>query len=262
MRPGPPPGAPAGPPGLRGGATDGGDGVDLRFVARLTPWLRSLRHYFRLEVDGLEHVPLTGPAILAANHTGWLGLDYALTALCVHDATGRLVRGMVHPAWFATSASAEFARRVGLHQVTKEAMAQQVRHGHLVMVFPEGERGAFRPGAAYRLEPFARGFVRVAMATQAPVVPVCVVGGEEANPVGRRITSYEDLLGMGLPVPKNLVPRPVKWRIRFLPPVEFTGFTEADAADAARVHAVARDVQERVQAGVLALVGERGHPYL
>lgn len=240
------------------------EGPDLAFVERLAPFFRTLRSYTRLQVAGLDHVPEKGPAILAANHTGWLGLDYALTALSVYDGLGRLPRGMAHAAWFKAPATRSFARKAGLFEVTKDAMRDQLAKGELVMLFPEGEKGAFRPGSDYALEPFARGFVRVAMATQVPVIPVAILGGEESNPIGARIESYEDLLNIkgGLPIPRNLLPKPVKWRIKFLAPIPFAGCTETDAADADRVHATADDVRTRIQRELRKMKVERGHPYL
>ncbi|HLF16443.1 MAG TPA: lysophospholipid acyltransferase family protein [Candidatus Thermoplasmatota archaeon] len=239
------------------------DGLDPAFLEKVAPVFRALRAYSRLQVDGLANVP-AGPALLACNHTGWLGLDYAFTALSVYDGLGRMPRGMAHEAWFKMPAAGSFARRVGLFKVTKDAMRDQLREGHLVMIFPEGEKGAFRPESGYTLDPFARGFVRVAMATQAPVVPVAILGGEEANPVGRRIESYEELLNLkgGLPIPKNILPKPVKWRIRFLPPLPFSGCSEADAVDHDRVHALAEKVRSLVQAELRTMKVERGHPYL
>lgn len=241
-----------------------GDGPDVEFLERLAPGFRALRNYTRLKVDGLDHVPDKGPAILACNHTGWLGLDYALTALSVYDAYERIPRGMAHEAWFKVPKARDFAKRVGLFQVTKHAMREQLEAGNLVMIFPEGERGAFRPGSDYTLEDFARGFVRVAMATQVPVVPVAILGGEESNPVGRRVESYEELLKMkgGLPIPKNLIPKPVKWRIRFLPPMDYSEYSEDDAGDAELVHGLARKTRDRVQRELRKLQVERGNPWI
>lgn len=235
---------------------------DLAFVAKLAPWLGALKGYTRLQTSGLEHIPKTGPAILAANHTGWLGLDYALTVYSVYEATGRIPRGLVHDAWFQNPATAQFARKVGLTQVSKDAMAHALEDGHLVMVFPEGEKGAFRPASDYMVEEFARGFVRVALQTGAPVIPVAVLGGEEANPVGSRIESYQDLLKMGIPLPKNVFPKPVKWRIRFLPPVSFGTLGPGDVKDSAAMHEVAEQVRAKIQAELRTLKTERGHPYL
>ena len=242
-------------------ATKPTDGFDPDVIAKLLPVLRALRGYTRLKADGFEHIP-KGPAILAANHTGWLGLDYALTALVLHDEVGRTPRGMAHTAWFSNPVTAKFARQVGLNKVSKDAIAQQLGQGHLVMVFPEGEKGAFRAASGYEVLEFARGFVRVAMANQVPVVPVAVLGGEEANPVDRTIQGYEEMLKLSLPVVRNILPKPVKWRIRFLPPLDFSEFTAEDADDAARVHKVAGDVRARVQKALRQLQKERGHPYL
>jgi 1-acyl-sn-glycerol-3-phosphate acyltransferase len=237
------------------------DGLDENVIARLLPVLRALRGYTRLKADGLEHLP-KGPAILAANHTGWLGLDYALTALVVHDEAGRTPRGMAHNAWFSNPVTARFAHQVGLSKVSKDAMAQQLRLGHLVMVFPEGEKGAFRAASGYEVLEFARGFVRVAMAERIPIVPVAVLGGEESNPVERTIKGYEEMLKLHLPVPRNILPKPVKWRIRFLPPVRFPKTKPADPDDTGRVHEVAEDVRARVQKALRQLEKERGHPYI
>jgi 1-acyl-sn-glycerol-3-phosphate acyltransferase len=235
------------------------DGLDEGVIAKLLPVLRALRGYTRLKADGLENVP-KGPAVLAANHTGWLGLDYALTALVLHDEAGRTPRGMAHTAWFSNPVTAKFARQVGLSKVSKQAMAEQLARGHLVMVFPEGEKGAFRAASGYEVLEFARGFVRVAMREGVPIVPVAVLGGEESNPVDRTIKGYEEMLKLQLPVPRNILPKPVKWRIRFLPPVDVSG--AADPDDTERVHAVAKDVQARVQKALRSLEKERGHPYI
>lgn len=237
------------------------DPFDPDFVAKLLPYLRALRGYTRLKADGLQHVPKRGPAILAANHTGWLGLDYALTALVLQDEAGRTPRGLVHAAWFLAPATAMFAGKVGLSKVSKDAMAEAVHRRQLVMVFPEGEKGAFRPDSGYKVSEFARGFVRVAMAEGVPIVPVAILGGEESNPVEKTIKSYEQLLKMAIPVPMNIMPKPVKWRIRVLPPVRFKrGATDPD--DTKTVHAVAADVQARVQEALDRLKVERGNPYI
>lgn len=243
------------------GAKESKDPFDPAVVDKMLPYLRALRGYTRLKVDGIEHIP-DGPAILAANHTGWLGLDYALAALVVHDEVGRTPRGMAHSAWFLNPVTKKFAGQVGLSQVSKQAIAKQLDAGHLVMVFPEGEHGAFRPASNYEVMEFARGFVRVAMATRAPVVPVCILGGEESNPVDRTIKSYEELLKLEIPVPRNFLPKPVKWRIRFLPALDFSNTKPGDVDDSKSVHAVAKQIQESIQSELRRMIKERGHPYI
>lgn len=240
-------------------------GVDVAFLRkRIVPIFSRLRDYSRVKVDGLDHVPESGPAILVGNHTGWLGLDYAFTALSVYEGLDRIVRGMAHPAWFKNSATRSFAKKCGIVEITKDAMREQLADDRLVLMFPEGEKGAFRPGSDYTLEPFARGFVRVAMETGVPIVPVCILGGEEANPVGTRLESYEDLVNMkgGLPIPRNLIPKPVKWRIRFLPAPDWSAYGPEDAGDHDLVHALAEETRARVQRELRKMKVERGHPYL
>ena len=238
-----------------------GDALDEGFIHRIAPVFKLLRLYSRLEVEGLERIP-DGPAILAANHTGWLGLDYAYSALSVYDARKRIVRGMAHKTWFMRPKIAEFARRLGLHAADKDAMKAIVLAGHLVLIFPEGEKGAFKSERErYMLQEFARGYIRVAMDTGVPIVPVAIVGGEEANPSSERIDSYEALLDLSLPTPQNLFPRPVKWRISFLPPVKLEG-GPARAADRDAVHAENERIRAILQVEVARLISVRGHPFL
>jgi 1-acyl-sn-glycerol-3-phosphate acyltransferase len=239
------------------------DGLDIPFMEKIIPVFKRLRNYSRLKVDGLENIP-NGPAILVGNHTGWLGLDYVFTALSVYEGLDRVVRGMAHSAWFANPATAKFARRAGIIEISKASMATRLGAGDLIMMFPEGEKGAFRPGSNYTLEPFARGFVRVAMELGIPVIPVCILGGEEANPVGSRLESYEELVNLkgGLPIPKNLIPKPVKWMIRVLPAIEMSGYGLDDASDHDLVHGLAENTRARIQRELRIMKIERGHPYI
>ncbi len=236
-------------------------GFDESFIHRATPVFKLLRLYSRLEVTGLERIPDKG-AILVANHTGWLGLDYAYTALSVYDARKRIPRGMAHPTWFKREDIGKIAGRLGLFEASKATMRRLLEAGELVFLFPEGEQGAFKSKEEpYVLKPFARGYMRVAMETGVPIVPVAIVGGEEANPSGGPVDSYEALLDLTLPHPQNLFPRPVKWRISFLEPVTMDG-GEPAAADRSRVHKQNEKIRGLIQAELKRLLSLRGHPFL
>lgn len=238
-----------------------GGGFDESFIHRASPVFKLLRLYSRLEVTGLEHVPESG-AVLAANHTGWLGLDYAYTALSVYDARKRIPRGMAHPTWFKRKDIGKIASRLGLFEASKKTMRGFLEAGELVFLFPEGEQGAFKSQKEpYVLQPFARGYIRAAMETGVPIVPVAIVGGEEANPSGGPVDSYEALLDLTLPHPQNLFPRPVKWRISFLSPIFLEGGKEA-AVDRTRVHAENEKIRGLIQAELKRLLSLRGHPFL
>lgn len=233
--------------------------VDQSLLQRLGPLYTALSLYSRLAVTGVERVPASGPAILAANHTGWLGLDYAFTALSLYKTRGRMPRGLVHDAWFANPRLADFASRLGLVRISKDGMRDLVRQGEVVMVFPEGQEGAFKVGENYNLQDFARGYVRVAMETGAPIVPVAILGGEEANPVLGHAENYKELLGSPLPIPSfPFLPKPVKWRLRFLPPVEID-MRPDDATDRDKVHALSERIRGSIQSELETMRRERGN---
>lgn len=237
------------------------DQLDEGFVHRIAPVFKLLRLYSRLEVEGLERLP-EGPALLIANHTGWLGLDYAYTALSIYDAKKRTVRGMAHKTWFKRPGIGGFASRLGLYEVSKDTMARVLRHGEYVLIFPEGEKGAFKPERErYLLQDFARGYIRTALQTGVPIVPIAIVGGEEANPSSARLDSYEEMLNLSLPMPQNLFPRPVKWRISIMDPIRLDRGPEA-ASDSEYVHGWNERIHARLQTEVVRLVGARGHPFL
>lgn len=239
----------------------GTDDIDEGFIHRIAPVFKLLRLYSRLEVEGLERLP-DGPVILIANHTGWLGLDYAYTALSIYDAKKRIVRGMAHRTWFLRPRIGDIAHRLGLTEVSKDAMRRTLEGGHMVLIFPEGEKGAFKPERErYLLQDFARGYIRTALECGVPIVPVAIVGGEEANPSSARLDSYEDLLNLSLPMPQNLFPRPVKWRISFLPAVRLDGGPEK-ASDHDYVHEWNDRIRTRLQAEIARLVSVRGNPFL
>src|SRR5690606_11844498 len=116
------------------------------------------------------------------------------------------------------------ARRLGCIEASLNEGVEALRRNQLLLIFPEGEEGSFKPSSeAYRLREFRTGFVRMALLTGAPVVPCLVIGAEETHiclgrlrfrlPGGKKKSS--------LPVPLNWLPLPARWRIRFLKPIHF-----------------------------------------
>lgn len=237
--------------------------VDENLIRKLLVPYKLIRSYCRVTVEGLDNIPV-GRAVLAANHTGWLGLDYANLGVSIHDGLGRIVRGVVHEAWFANEKIADVARRIGLVPASVDTMVELLGKGRLVVIFPEGEHGAFKAvteETKYKLYEFRRGFVRAAMRARAPIVPVAIVGGEEANPSLATLKLTDRLFRLPLPVPKNVLPYPVKWRISFLKPISMAKYGPKDASNRPLVHKVAADVHDLIQDEIAVQLEKRGNKY-
>jgi len=140
---------------------------------------------------------------------------------------------------------------------TPENCTQLLENEEAVMVFPEGQRGFVKPyHKRYQLQRFGLGFMRLAIGTDTPIVPVGIVGAEEQSPgladakwlgklVGSPafpITPTFPWLGLA-----GFVPLPVKFRIRFGEPLRFEGeANEDDAAIEKRVTVVKRSIRKLV----------------
>jgi 1-acyl-sn-glycerol-3-phosphate acyltransferase len=118
---------------------------------------------------------------------------------------------------------------------------------NLVVLFPEGESGNFKPThEAYALQEFKRGFVRMALRNQCPIVPVIIIGAEETHINLSQLKFSKYLRGIVLPLPLNIIPLPVKWKIRFLPPIHLP-YKASAADDVELVYEIAADVRARMQ---------------
>jgi 1-acyl-sn-glycerol-3-phosphate acyltransferase len=139
----------------------------------------------------------------------------------------------------------------------------------LVLVFPEGAKGTQKLYKdRYRLRRFGRGgFVRSAMKAGAPIIPVAVVGSEEAMPSFAHIDILKKLTGLiytpltpGFP---HLGPLgmllylPAKFTIRFLEPIPTDDLGERPWEDRGLVQTVADEVRARIQEELFDMLGER-----
>ncbi|MFM8316202.1 MAG: 1-acyl-sn-glycerol-3-phosphate acyltransferase, partial [Deltaproteobacteria bacterium] len=116
-----------------------------------------------------------------------------------------------------------------------------------LILFPEGEEGNFKPTRyRYRLRRFRRGFIRLALQTGAPIVPVAVIGAEETNITLSQIRWAKELLGIIIPVPLNVIPLPAKWHIKFLKPIYLEKNREK-ANDMEYVTKLSRQIRLRLQ---------------
>ena len=212
--------------------------------------------YFRPEIRGIENLP-AGRCLVVPNHSGQLpfdGLVIAVAAL-TQAKPPRLLRAMAE-RWVPTLPWVNDAfSRAGVVVGDPINCRNLLLDDQAILVFPEGARGSGKVWAdRYRLRTFGRGFMRLALQTDAPIVPVSVVGAEEsiislwdwkrmAKLIGAPylpISPFLPLLG-----PLAYLPLPTKFHVTFGAPMRFDGpFDDEDAV----IDRKAGEVQARVQA--------------
>jgi 1-acyl-sn-glycerol-3-phosphate acyltransferase len=221
-------------------------------------WLRLVRQtvgrYFRPQVIGAQHLP-QGRALLIGCHSGVIPYDAACTLLAVHDATGRFVRAIGDTFFGRVRLVEDFLRRQGAAVGRPEVVEGLLHAGHQVLLFPGGARDMERPYLTerYRVLPhrgFAPGrggYIKAALRAQAPIVPLAIVGAEEAHVMLGNVPVVARALGVPLfPLLLFPFPLPVKLYIRFGAPIHLRG-VPADADDQARVDRLNAMVRRRLQ---------------
>ncbi|HWB68248.1 MAG TPA: lysophospholipid acyltransferase family protein [Mycobacteriales bacterium] len=136
-------------------------------------------------IEGVEHIPATGGAVLASNHVSYF--DFMFVGLAAHQRD-RLVRFMAKQSVFTNPVSGPLMR--GMHHIPVDrsagasaysAAVRALRDGELVGVFPESTISrSFVPRT------FKAGAARMALEAGAPLLPVVVWGGQRLWTTGRR----------------------------------------------------------------------------
>jgi 1-acyl-sn-glycerol-3-phosphate acyltransferase len=238
------------------------------FDATLVEWF--YRYWFRAEVEGIENVPATGGALLVSNHSGALPPDAVMIAKAIREEHTRprplnitvehFFKGYPGFSMLIPKIGCVAAHPANVHRLLYD-------EEQLVLVFPEGRKGTEKLYKdRYRLRRFGRGgFVEAAMRAGTPIVPVCVVGAEEAAPVFAQMGLLKRLTGLlYFPVTPTfphfgllgmLGYLPAKFKLRFLEPIRFDepGMHE----DKALVQTVAHEVRARIQEGLWDMLATR-----
>src|SRR5918995_2143506 len=192
------------------GRSDRIEGIFDRTVAEFF-----YRYWFRAEVEGIENVPAAGGALLVSNHSGALPPDAAMIAKAINEEH-------THPRPLNITVEHFFKGYPGFSVLLPKigcvaahpANVQRLLYDEeqLVLVFPEGAKATEKLySERYRLRRFGRGgFVAAAMRAQAKLVPVCVIGAEEAAPIFRHSGALKRLTGLLFlpPPPPFPLPRP------------------------------------------------------
>ena len=156
------------------------ESIPLGTVRRLAQII--LRLYFRLTVVGLENLPMSGPVLVAGNHSGFLDGPIVMIMLARPSsflAKSELYRGPLR-------AVLEFARQIPIHRGTPDRAGLQaglrvLEGGGVLGVFPEGTRGTGE------LTSIQHGIGYLALRGGCPIVPVVCTGTAAALPKGKAL---------------------------------------------------------------------------
>jgi 1-acyl-sn-glycerol-3-phosphate acyltransferase len=253
-------------------------GRSERVMATVDPLLNwYYRYWFRVEAEGVENVPATGGALLVCNHAGALPPDAPMIMQALrneHPAARPLY--MLGEHWFKGYPGVSMlAAKVGVVPA-HPANAQRLLgdEGRLALVFPEGMKGSGKVlWQRYRLRRFGRGgFVRTALRAGVPIIPIALVGGEEAMPIFAHLRSLQRMTGL-LYAPLNhafphfgplaaLMYMPAKFKIRFLEPLDIGGMPDDTVEDSSAVQGIAEEVRARIQTALDEMVGSRKSVWL
>jgi 1-acyl-sn-glycerol-3-phosphate acyltransferase len=226
--------------------------------------------WFRAEWEGLEKIPTEGGALLVANHAGAIPSDAPVIMHGIEKELGRPLYGLadyffrkvpvVGTLW--ARAGGVSARPANAYRLLKE-------QGQLALVFPEGTKGPSKSFTdRYQLRRFGRGgFVEIAMRAGVPVIPIAVVGSEEAMPVLLRLPTLAKVIGVPyFPVTANIVamgplgvalPFPAKFKLRVLDPVYFDVPADQDRYSKSRIMEESEHIRSHLQDAIYDMLRDR-----
>jgi 1-acyl-sn-glycerol-3-phosphate acyltransferase len=237
-------------------------GFDPAYEARYRPLFDFLyRSYFRVDVEGIGHIPDEGRCLIVCNHSGG-PIPYdgiMLRAALRHEhPRHRELRWLAEDFVYYLPFAGTMMNRLGAVRACQENAERLLESGKLVAVFPEGVKGIgklYRD--RYKLQRFGRGgFIRLCLRSRTPLVPCAIVGAEETNPLLYRFEHLARVLGIPyLPItptfpalgPLGLVPAPTKWKMRFGEIVRFDAYGPEAVDDEILVGRLAERVRGAIQ---------------
>jgi 1-acyl-sn-glycerol-3-phosphate acyltransferase len=258
------------------------DGPDWDFMEQQKYlWNPLIDFWFRMDVEGWEHIP-PPPTLLVGIHSGAPFVWDAWT-VGIHwwrrFGRTRPIHGTAHDALMATPVIGDYFRKMGVLPAAPDSISAGLAAGHDVLLWPGGEIDSLRPWVNRDKADLAgrKGFVRLAIRSGVPIVPISTVGGPDAMPVvagGRKLAQWLQLdkvarlkrFPIALQVPWGLspailpeLPLPTKIRTAFQKPVKLAA-DPAKAEDDAYVERKYNEVEQRIQDGMDALARRRRLP--
>jgi 1-acyl-sn-glycerol-3-phosphate acyltransferase len=228
------------------------------------------RHWLRVEWDGMDKIPTVGGALLVANHAGAVPSDAPVIMHGIEEELGRPVYALADYLFRSMPTVGTLWARAGGVAAHPDNAYRILRHDReLALVFPEGTKATSKLYTErYRLRRFGRGgFVEIAMRAGVPVVPIAVIGSEEAMPMIAKSPRLARALRVPyVPLTANMVlfgplgvllPFPAKFRLRVLDPVYFDVPPDLERYPRSRVLAAAEDIHHRLQDNLYDMLRQR-----
>lgn len=227
----------------------------------LLPLMKPLyERYFRVRTIGVDRIPAEGAALLVANHSGTIPLDGAILqyAVAAEHPQRRVVRHIAANLAFRTPFFGPIARKTGAALANDEDAHELLRRGEIVGVFPEGYKGVGKGWSErYRLQRFGRGgFIQLALRSRVPIIPIAIVGAEEAYPMIANLRLVARIFGFPyFPItptfpllgPLGAIPLPSRWLIEFGEPIPMDAYPDDAAEDPMLVFDLSDRVRDTIQ---------------
>jgi 1-acyl-sn-glycerol-3-phosphate acyltransferase len=235
-------------------------GMDEIVLRRVRPILDLLfDRYWRIDFYDAERVPLHQPCLLVANRSGLLPYDGLMISHAISRLGSNQRPRFLVADWLVTLPFVQpYLARLGGVRACRENAVRLIESGKSVVAFPEGQKGAakvFRD--RYQLQRFGRGgVVRVALESRAPLVPIGLVGAEEAHPILFKWGAPARAMGLPfVPVtptfpwlgPLGLLPLPTKWIIRVGEPIRIDHLEPDAASDELLVSRLTAELRGQIQ---------------
>jgi WS/DGAT/MGAT family acyltransferase len=268
------------------GKREGLDGPDPELMNAQAPmWNTLMDYYFRLDIEGWERIP-DDPSLLIGIHSGGpLTMDAWTVALAWWRQFGeqRSLHGTAHDVLMSSPGLGTYFRRMGTISPSRENIAASFSKGDDVILWPGGEVDAFRSWDKrdQAILGGRKGFIRLAIREQVPIVPLATVGGHDtlfvlsegrgiAKALGLKKRMRSDVAPITFSVPFGVtlhltpfqhIPLPAKIRTEFLEPVYMD--TDRDREnDNEYVAGMYDEIESQIQAGMDRLAKKRKFPIM
>ena len=246
-------------------------GFDQEYFDAVRPFFEFMyKTYWRVSLTGVENVPEEGRALLVSNHSGQLPFDGAMlgTGILLEHPNQRLMRTL-YATWFPTLPFvSDLLVKMGQALATEDNGTRLLENNELVAVFPEGYKGVGKLYKdRYKLARFGRGgFVKMALRSKAPIIPVSVVGAEETYISLTKSEFMSKVTGMPyFPISPTFpwlgllgfVPLPTKWYIDIGEPIPTDHYPDKSEQNLMLVSQLTDQVRNIVQKMIIQRLSQR-----